>query len=1050
MTDLNGTLSASLDGTAPEALALDARLALDSSRVNRQAVEGGRLDLSMREGVVRADLALAAARQRIGLSATAFPLAAAPRVRVETDTLQNVNLGAWAGVEGLDTALNGSLAVDARGASADALVVDGRLDLGAGRVNRAPVDGGTVRFETAQGTGRLGGRLRLAGGGVQVDARADLTADTTAYRLQAALGTLDAGALAGLDSSFAVRVDTARWSLDGRGLDPATLTASTTLETGRVLVDRLLIDAVDLRGRVARGVLRLDTLTVASSALGVRGGGTLGFAGPSTTASDLDLVAQIQDARPLRRLLGAERLRLSSGRAEAHVYGTPGRLRFDGRLEVRSLTYNDVRLAGLDVSASGRQGADAAVEQLELDGRLSFLSLPALTVEDTRVRAAYDSSRLDLTSTVRLDRQRTARLEARVDPRPGRERVTVRRADLRLGRDRWSLLQEATVTYTDAVRVRGLLLASSNQQIAADGVLDLDGRQSFVVTVERFRMGAVAEVFGLEGLDGRLSGSAALTGPAAAPRIDGRLDIDVRSRGSDVGTLQLDLAYDSLAATVDARLAHAAGGTLSVTGSLPVDLRLAAPTPADVASRPAQLSVAADSFSLGWIDPFVDPALATNLGGTLAANIEVGGTLDRPVVSGTASLRGGRASLPATGVTYQRATADAALEGEQIRLTNLAVRSPNGGTLRGDGAINLTELTLGEFDLGLTASNFLAIDTRAYRGGTVRGDLTLRGTTRRPVLNGTVGVTSADVYLAEATAASAGSELATVALSEEDQLTLEERFGVRVTAADTTTFDAYEALAMDLGVRLGRDVWIRQQGTPELNIPLTGTLDLSKASMEDPQVFGSIEVVADRGTIRQFGQTFEIDRGTITFNGDPFAPYLDVTAAYEQRSRETQQREVRIELSLEGRPDDLSPRLTSQPPMDTRNILSYLATGQAAGQLLGGGGTGGAGESLSQIPLGIATNFVENLAASNLGLDVVRLQVDPQGGYSLTFGRYVTPRLFVSSQLSSLSRSADATDAREERFGVTLEYQLTDYLLLRTLRRPSDALQINGLLEYSY
>ena len=291
--------------------------------------------------------------------------------------------------------------------------------------------------------------------------------------------------------------------------------------------------------------------------------------------------------------------------------------------------------------------------------------------------------------------------------------------------------------------------------------------------------------------------------------------------------------------------------------------------------------------------------------------------------------------------------------------------------------------------------------------------------------------------------------MAPVALGPQDQLTLEERFGLRLGTADTATVDTYQAMAMDLGVQIERDTWLRSTSNPEMNVQFTGDLDLEKEADEDAQVFGSIEVVEARSTLRQFGQEFQISQGTLTFNGDPAMPYLDLTAVYEQRARAAQGTEVRITLSLSGRPDDLSPTLSSEPPMDTRNILSYLATGRPADALFSGDSEGGS--LATQVALGQASNFVENLAASELGLDVVRLEVRTEGASYLTVGRYLTPRFFASIEQPVLTSTTQTTTVQSTAYipDVTLEYQLTDYLQLRS-RSNQESLELDLLFEYAY
>jgi translocation and assembly module TamB len=133
--------------------------------------------------------------------------------------------------------------------------------------------------------------------------------------------------------------------------------------------------------------------------------------------------------------------------------------------------------------------------------------------------------------------------------------------------------------------------------------------------------------------------------------------------------------------------------------------------------------------------------------------------------------------------------------------------------------------------------------------------------------------------------------------------------------------------------------------------------------------------------------------------------------------------------------------------MDTRNILSYLATGRPADQLLSGGGENGS--FARQVALGQASNFVENLAASELGLDVVRVELRTSGASYLTVGRYFTPRFFVSIEQPVATSNLGDLQTTQYLPDLTLEYQLLDPLLLRALN-SQQSFQLNLLFEYAY
>ena len=1044
---LKGTVQGTVRGTDPATMALDAGLTLDSSRVNRQPIDAAALDLRLREGRLSTDFRIDTPSGGATLAATARPFDAVPTYRVTEGTFEGIDAGALAGRPDLSTALSGTLSLTGRGRTAADLALDASLSVADSRINDAALPRGRLRATTDGGRPTIDGQFAVAGGTVALNGSADSLDATPAYALQATVDSLDAGALAGLDSLTA-HIDSLRWTLDGRGTALPSLTAATTLGGGGVRVGELTLNTVALEGALRRGQLHLDTLRATSNAFQSTGGGTLALT-DTAGASTFSLRTEVTDTAPLQALLGTTTFQLQRGVIEANIYGSSlASQRFDGSVEVEGLAYENLRLSAAELDFNGQRGRASWVQQLEFDGTLGYVSLPSFSAEQTDLYATYDGTTADLSTKIRLSATHSADVAATVTPAAEETTVTLTRLNLQLEQDRWSLLKDATLIASDHYRVRGLVLESGAQQIAADGIVDPSGEQHFLVTVEELRLDPVAPLVGLAGLGGTLNGSLDLSGPATAPRVESRWDLNLRTENRAVGTLRLDASYEDLALGLDARLSHTDGSTLTATGTLPTDLRLRADDAVAVAGRPVRLDVAAEQFPLDWIDPFLDPETARDVTGLLAADVTVRGTLDAPELAGSASLTGGGVRLPALGTRYRDGTGTLRFAESQIVLEEAAVRSGNGGRVRATGTINFPQLTVGEYDLSVNASNFIAIDTRAYRRALVDGTMTLRGTVQRPVLDGTVQLKSAEIFYNEALAEST-SGASTVTLTEADQLTLENRFGIRLTAADTTTYDAYEALKMDLTVRIQRNTWLRSRSNPEMNVQFTGDLDLNKAHDEDPQVFGAIQVVTERSTLRQFGQEFQIAEGALTFNGDPFAPELNLKAVYEQRAQGSQESEVRITLQLTGRPDNLTPTLTSEPPMDTRNILSYLATGRPADELLSGGGGGGGGSMATQLALGQATNFVENLAASELGLDVVRVQIRPSGLSYLTVGRYFTPRLFVSIQ-QPVTTSLSATQQTSQYLpDLTLEYQLLDTLMLRALNNQQ-SLQLNLLFEYAY
>lgn len=1054
-TDLRGRFRATLTGSDPERLSAEATVELDSSQVNDQPVPSARFSAQLEEGTLDAVLDWNAAADDDAASsrivATGRPFDAVPVLEITDGTFQSLNVGALSGISGVETNLSGTLTGRVRGLTPETIDAQAELSLSASTINRATLTGGRLSVRADTGAAAVDARFDVGGGRLTLAARASSLRGTPSYQIESQAETLDLAALAGVDTTQA-RLDSLRWTLDGTGGSVNRLSAQTQLTASGLHIDALQVETVNVRGRLDGGRLNVDTLLATSNTFRVDGGGSVAFRRDDGTRSDFKFTAEATDLRPLRRIAGVQRLRASSALVTGRIYGPPGRLRFNAESSLESLVVDNLRLADLSLRAAGTQGTDEPLSSLEITGELGYLSLPSIAVRGARVTALYDSSLADLNLQVDLDDRRSARLDAVIDPRPEAQRITLNRLDARLGNDAWQLLQEASISYGSAYRINGLLLYSDTRQIAADGRIDPDGTQSLVATIENFRIGSIADLVGLDGLDGEVDGTLSLSGEASAPTMQGQLNLDVRTADRNVGDLQLNLDYDDLALGVDARLKHQDGQTLTAVGSVPVDLRLSDAEAADVSDRPVNLQIQTEAFPVDWIDPFVDPALVTGIAGSLSADVQVGGTLGTPDVRGTTRLTGGTARLTDLEVEYRRARSTLTFDGGQVRMTDTEVFDDDGGRLSGSGTIDLADLTLGRFDLDLSADDFVAIDTRAYRSVRVDGGLQVSGTTRQPVVGGDLTVLQGDIYAAE-TAAESGSELANVPLTDEDQLLLEQRFNVRISEADTTTFDAYQALALDVEVEIRRDTWLRQRANPEMNVQFTGSLNVDKASGSDAQVFGTIDVVTERSTIRQFGQQFRIEEGTLTFNGDPTEPYLRLTAVYEKQSRLTSDTEVRITLSAQGRPDDLDLQLSSQPQMDTRNILSYLATGQPASQLLGGGSGGGTsnstGDLAENLAIGQLTSLAENFAASNVGLDVVRIQYQPDGGSYFVLGRYLTPRFYaaIEQPVSVNDRTQGSTSSLAP--DLTFEYELTDTLLMR-LQSRQQSLRFNLLFEYAY
>ncbi|MEM9665066.1 MAG: translocation/assembly module TamB domain-containing protein [Bacteroidota bacterium] len=1067
-SNLTGTLTADAQGLDPATLRATGQLTLQPSSVNDQEVSEARVDIGLDGGTVILDAYVDTPEGGLRLAATAEPFLERPTYAVREARFDRLQLGRLVGSEALRTDLTGTASLSGRGFDPATLRADVRLRLEPSRINRQRLDRGELVMAMQEGFADVTGRFDLAEApGAAPDSTArfvDLTArgrfldDQPTYAARLSVDRLDVDALAGLDTTEAFV--TAELDLKGEGLSLTTMAAQGRLAVREASYDEIQVEAAEAIFDIRDGLAVVDTLTVRSNVLRATGSGTVALTdAEESRSSDLRFEADLLALAPLQPLLRAEPLSVQRGRLEGRVYGRPGTLRLEVGVDVESLAYNQVRLAGLDLSVRGEFAQDRTLALAELRGTMDYASVPTFVAEQTQVEAVYQDSTVQLNLAMKVDDRRDAQVTGTVDLRPGREQVEIDDLNLRFDNDRWALLLPATISYGEVYRVRNLLLATGEgnetQQLALDGAIDFNGTQTLGLTVENFRIDAVADLLGFEGLGGTLNGDLGLSGRAAAPEAGGRLYLDLRSQERDVGTLSVDVRYDSLRLNLDTRLVHAERGTLTAAGYLPLDLRLTtageegqrvAVTDATIQDRAVAFDVEADQFDIGWVEPFLDPTVAREVEGMLSMDIEVRGTFAQPELAGEATLRRGQVELPDLGVTYTNMEVEARAEGDQVRLER--ARLTNGpGRVTATGTIDLTDLSLGEFDLDLDAREFLAIDTEAYRV-VANGDLQLAGTTDAPTLRGDIDVISADLFLVETTT---NTDVAVVELTEADVRMLERYFGIRVTEADTSTFSFYEALDLDLGINLARDTWVRSRGNLKMDIQFTGDLELEKAPFEEEQAFGSIEVIPERSSIVQFGKEFDLVSGTLTFSGLATNPELAIRAEYPVPRQATV-----IELAAEGSVDRLDITFNSRDPdnMEQLDIVSYILTGKPANESFTLGGEGGSlGGRTLQAGAGQLASLLEGVASRELALDVIEIAPD---GSRLTAGKFFRIRqppcetIFAALSLPLLTDDqATVGTASEGQTEATLECELVEWLLIR-VQGTAENVRLNLLWQYSY
>jgi autotransporter translocation and assembly factor TamB len=203
-----------------------------------------------------------------------------------------------------------------------------------------------------------------------------------------------------------------------------------------------------------------------------------------------------------------------------------------------------------------------------------------------------------------------------------------------------------------------------------------------------------------------------------------------------------------------------------------------------------------------------------------------------------------------------------------------------------------------------------------------------------------------------------------------------------------------EYIALELNLDIPKDSWVKGNGT---NIEVSGKLHVKKNFSEPYVVIGGIEVL--RGDYQFMGRLFKIESGTVSFSGkETIDPFLDLRATYNVSS-------VEIYINITGTAEKPKIQLSSDPPLDENEIVSYLVFGTSSDQL----GTDQrvqfqekAGEVLGTMAVG----ELREALGSELAIDVMTIK-GGQTGFRDThveIGKYLTENLYIGFERLSYER----------------------------------------------
>lgn len=932
---------------------------------------------------VAVDATVAAAEARVELAGTLDLAADVPRYDLKA-RLADVDLAAVVGPARPVTDLDGTLTVAGSGTDFATMAAQVGVALRDSSIAGRSLASVDVDARLAEGTVRFEARTATAAG--SAEARGTVTPAAERYDVTAVADGLDPAPLAA-DPALAGSL-TGNLAVRGTGFAPATADAAVTLELGPSRIGELPIRSARAAATVRSGRLAVERLVVDAPALAAEASGELGIAvDPATATGRLRYDVQARDLRALGSVAGAPDAAGALG-ATGTASGSLAALDVDAVVRGRDLAYGATRLGTLTATV-GARGIGAAGGQATLTAKVGPVHAGGQVVPNADLRVAWRQTgpgraTADVAFDGRTREGARHEVAARVTLAPDATRIEAETLAVAVGNDTWRAVGRPVLTVSAAggVATDGITLRSGASLLRLAGTARPTGASDLRLTVENLDIADLEQTLAPaeeRSLAGTLRAEAVLTGTLAAPRlaVDARID-DLRIGEVSYAGATVRVVAGRARAEIDAALAQAAGRALRLDAGVPVAFAL---SPFELRmTGPIDGTLTADAIDLAFVDALT-PALA-DVGGTLTADLAIGGTPEKLALRGPITIAGGRARVPATGLTYSDVELAVRLDGQAAAVERLRVVSGK-GTLAGSGSVRLGAAGP-ELDVRIELARFPLFGNR-YGRGAASGWLWASGTLAAPVIEGSVETDALVLQIPETLPGQVQPPDPTIEVIGPGAPP-----AVRPAAADGASQvdadapDLFENVALTIQIQVPRNAWIRRS---DAEIELRGWITAWKKPGDDLQLSGNINVV--RGWFGFQGKNFDVTEGEVTFTGAGLNPILHLVASHRAG-------EYTARVVLGGTLDKPTLTLESDPPLPQADVLSVIIFGKPASELSSGESAG-----LREQALGVAAGYaaaeLRQSVAKALGVDTLEFS----GGSSLaeaeiSAGKYVAQDVFVS------------------------------------------------------
>ena len=352
-------------------------------------------------------------------------------------------------------------------------------------------------------------------------------------------------------------------------------------------------------------------------------------------------------------------------------------------------------------------------------------------------------------------------------------------------------------------------------------------------------------------------------------------------------------------------------------------------TPAIARDVPAHATLKANQFRAAAIQPFVS-AVMSGLDGRINADARIDVTPDggAPKMSGHVALERGRIQLVRLGEPLRDVTAKIAVTPDGVvRLEDLTAHGSSGKlNAKGVARLNGLDLVAARASLSIPKGDPFPLDIDGQSIGEIYGNVEIAAdmTPDKRALNVKVDIPRlhAELPLSSSNKPQDLGEAERIRVGyfrRPRQFIILPKDAEDLKDDDDAPPPEGEPTKTTIAVHLGDDVEVRR-GT-NLRVALTGT---PKIELND-EVEMSGQISLTRGVLDVQGRRFRVEKGTVTFVGDPSNPQILVTAVWNAQDG------TRVYADFVGPLKTGKVRLRSEPSRPQNEILALIMFGTAEG-----------------------------------------------------------------------------------------------------------------------